>query len=620
MLTAIGGGYYRVYRDGVEVSPHTTEREAIESAYRCKADYPCARVTYKHEYEVLVAKIPVARTFERDAEGDGYCYSRPPDDGVGPSAPVLSGAPNDDDAVLNWSPALDNLSGILDYQVERSAVSPESFSLLATVDSAVTTYTDTVGNSVSWMYRVRGRDNAPTPNNGTYSNSVTVTTPPSAAQLEPGVLSIEDASYSASEGGSVTIRVRRSGNGSSSPTVTVTWTIANASGADPLTGTFTWTTTENGLKSQVINCGSVSATQSGTLTLSNPQAASGSLQPTLGTSSVAFTITDVPVGGYSAPGVTGTLLDDGVVVISSDGVQGFGATGPNIVLFDDFRAGADGTTLQLAGAQIGSWTSFENTRLPFYDVTQANSGTKSLHVKLASGTREHQTIKTFSAASEFFVCYQVRCTISAAAIQGGRFKFVWFLDGDGGEANGGPYDMCWPTKGGSWTIAGNDFIMSYIGNAFITANEWCRFAGWSKSNGASPMNYYVQTTGQTQGFYSQSSPTTTLTMFGGSSSTTVDRVTVPGYISQASHDVWYDDFYLATGPGAAARVEIGDNATYTQCRKLAICTPTSWSNTSITMTTRQGGHASLVGKYIFVHNSSNQLVTYNGAQGRLISA
>ena len=151
MLTAIGGGYYRVYRDGVEFSKHIQERECIESAYQCKADYPCARVTYRHEYEVEVAKVPVAKTFERDAEGDGYCYSRPPDDGVGPSAPVLSGAANDDDVVLNWTPAIDALSGILDYQVERSAVSPESFSLLATVSSSVTTYTDSgVGNSVSW--------------------------------------------------------------------------------------------------------------------------------------------------------------------------------------------------------------------------------------------------------------------------------------------------------------------------------------------------------------------------------------------------------------------------------------------------------------------------------------
>ena len=149
MLTAIGGGYYRVYRDGVEFSEHTTERKAIESAYQCKADYPCARVTYKHDYEVEVAKVPVAKTFERDAEGDGYCYSRPPDDGEGPTAPVLSGAANDDDVVLNWSGAIDALSGVLDYQIERSAVSPESFSLLATVNGDVTTYTDTVGNSVS---------------------------------------------------------------------------------------------------------------------------------------------------------------------------------------------------------------------------------------------------------------------------------------------------------------------------------------------------------------------------------------------------------------------------------------------------------------------------------------
>jgi hypothetical protein len=619
MLTAIGGGYYRVYRDGVEFSRHTTERECIESAYKCKADYPCARVTYKHDYEVLVAKVPVAQTYQQDPAGDGYCYSRPPDDGVGPTAPVLSAAADDDDVVLNWSPAIDTLSGILDYQIERSAVSPESFSLLATVGAAVTTYTDTVGNNASWKYRVRGRDNAPTPNNGTYSNTVSVTTPPSAEQLQPGQLSIEDASYSASEGGSVTIRARRSGNGTSSPTGSVTWTITNASGASPLTGTFTWTGTENGLKSQVISCGSVSATQSGTLTLSNPQAASGSLQPTLGTSSVSFTITDIPSGGYTASGVTGTLADEGTIVIASDGVNGFGATGPTLVMFDDFRSGPDGTDLRLNGAETGTWNTFNNGSHPFYDSTQKHSGSYSLKVKDASGTRERQVILTFTPSTEFFLSYWIRSTFAANQILVGKLKFTWLMDGPNGYDAGGPYDQCWPTRGGSWMISGNDFNQHQNMQAFLPANEWCRFMAWAKSNGASPMNFFVRTMSRTNGVYTATAPNTVNTLFGPSASTSFDRIAVPGYISQGGHDIWYDDFYMAIGPGSPARVEIGDNATYALCREVAILRPTSWSNTSITAKAYQGGHSSLDGKYLFVHDASNNLVTYNGAQGRLIS-
>ena len=54
-LTAIGSGYYKVYLDGAEDGQkHVAEREAIEHAMEVKVLYPNSRVTYVHEYEVLV--------------------------------------------------------------------------------------------------------------------------------------------------------------------------------------------------------------------------------------------------------------------------------------------------------------------------------------------------------------------------------------------------------------------------------------------------------------------------------------------------------------------------------------------------------------------------------------
>lgn len=51
-LTAVGSGYYRVFVDGIQVSQHTAEREAIESA----ADHALtgAVVYYDHDYRVDV--------------------------------------------------------------------------------------------------------------------------------------------------------------------------------------------------------------------------------------------------------------------------------------------------------------------------------------------------------------------------------------------------------------------------------------------------------------------------------------------------------------------------------------------------------------------------------------
>ena len=53
-LTATGSGYYRVYKDGIEVSKHTSEREAIEAAANRELSHPSDVITYKHDYEVKV--------------------------------------------------------------------------------------------------------------------------------------------------------------------------------------------------------------------------------------------------------------------------------------------------------------------------------------------------------------------------------------------------------------------------------------------------------------------------------------------------------------------------------------------------------------------------------------
>lgn len=53
-LTAVGSGYYVVNSDGIELSRHTAEREAVERAIIYKCDHPAAKVTYRHDYEVGV--------------------------------------------------------------------------------------------------------------------------------------------------------------------------------------------------------------------------------------------------------------------------------------------------------------------------------------------------------------------------------------------------------------------------------------------------------------------------------------------------------------------------------------------------------------------------------------
>ncbi len=59
ILTAIGSGYYRVFKDGVEVSKHTSEREAVEAAINLESQNTSFNITYRHDYEVKVESVSV---------------------------------------------------------------------------------------------------------------------------------------------------------------------------------------------------------------------------------------------------------------------------------------------------------------------------------------------------------------------------------------------------------------------------------------------------------------------------------------------------------------------------------------------------------------------------------
>ncbi len=77
----------------------------------------------------------------------------------------------------------------------------------------------------------------------------------------------------------------------------------------------------------------------------------------------------------------------------------------------------------------------------------------------------------------------------------------------------------------------------------------------------------------------------------------------PGYGRyDTNSNTYYDDIYVATGPGAQARVEIGNQPTYAACTNLAVATVSSWSSTSITATVRSGSFSS-GSAYLYVIDS-----------------
>jgi len=89
-----------------------------------------------------------------------------------------------------------------------------------------------------------------------------------------------------------------------------------------------------------------------------------------------------------------------------------------------------------------------------------------------------------------------------------------------------------------------------------------------------------------------------------------DRFTVPGWYGNGDNthnEMTYDDIYVATGPNAAARVEIGDAPTYKNSRNLAISTPQTWGDSQIVFTVRAGPFKDLSHAYLYVVDANNNV-------------
>jgi len=68
----------------------------------------------------------------------------------------------------------------------------------------------------------------------------------------------------------------------------------------------------------------------------------------------------------------------------------------------------------------------------------------------------------------------------------------------------------------------------------------------------------------------------------------------------------YDDYYLAVGENARARIEIGNNSDYYSCTNMSICTIESWGNTEIVANFNRGSLSNGMA-WVFVSNSDGTI-------------
>jgi len=315
----------------------------------------------------------------------------------------------------------------------------------------------------------------------------------------------------------------------------------------------------------------------------------------------------------SISGYTGTMSNGQSITISG---SSFGANGPTIVMFDDFELGSDGTNLsdRVINARVGTWrdvSDYIGSYCPTYSNMQSHSGSLALRQNWGSGSGQQEGARWASptSTSVFTKIY---------------FSFWTYLPaGQNVPGAGGPYGPNWKV----WWLSTNDIFQNDYGSEIVTdppqettiapIDGSHNRAGWGYGSFSFTKGRWLRWEGYLTASTSTGSAYLWLTdsgqarhLLGSASGRTIDDGTTgwqyihfPGYGRyDANSNTYYDDIYVATGEGAQARVEIGNNATYTSCTNLAVCTPTSWGDTSITATVRTGSFTNGTA-YLYVTDS-----------------
>ena len=327
----------------------------------------------------------------------------------------------------------------------------------------------------------------------------------------------------------------------------------------------------------------------------------------------ALALMFLPTVVLSAPVIevlSGYPKSGGQIVING---YGFGADAPNVVLFEDYNTETVGETPN-ATAEIGEWTEGKGE---IWADNMLSGGV---------GNRVNYSAQQVQFGGDYTEVFMSAIAYSPVGNEflPSNLKFFWLMDsGDGYQGITEGADFYGPSWTGAdwnvltsndacglstWDRTGTTSWQNDVTLRFVDGSP-TRWSIWLKSNGLSTagtdgMFQSVNASGQTTKDYFEYKPMFCVDH----PKQSWDRLNVIGYVANASYPpeaLVTDDIYVAVGANAAARVEIGNNAVYSACTKLAIATPDSWSDTSITVTIREGGFNDGDQVYIFVVDAEN---------------
>lgn len=349
-----------------------------------------------------------------------------------------------------------------------------------------------------------------------------------------------------------------------------------------------------------------------------------------------YFIPSIALAAPSITSVSGTVADGNSITVTG---SGFGSNGPKIILFDDFGRGSAGEAFS-SDATVGTWSSMRGY------VWTDSALSKGRGARLITPNGHVNNNKLFNGEySEVFVSSR------AYVPNGYRFpmadadkkmpkisalKHHWVYYGNYGYAAGKGHDIFGPNwTGTAWHTTTTNENKDYVYQQWKNPGwEWGKPVRWSHWWKGDPNNNPHNTKGYFQGITSTQQVISKWDSGNMDGKTWLsqsyesegmpyawDRLSIVGYFRSGSsypqHNYVIDDVYLAVGPNSAARVEIGNKSDYQTCTKMAISTPTSWSNTKINVTIREGNFNPGEKAYLFIVDANNspsagRAVTFGG--------
>jgi hypothetical protein len=264
--------------------------------------------------------------------------------------------------------------------------------------------------------------------------------------------------------------------------------------------------------------------------------------------------------------------------------------------------------------------------MPAYSSSQEVSCSNAAHMSNAGGVWYNELVADIPAQNQVFLSWWMWIdTFPMNTASAANWKTVWMMNSGTTD-----YDLTLPTFFGSGAngMYGSNYLGSACSSGYsdwtvpnMSTGTWLRTWVYvdATSDGKYIQSWSLSNSGVAQNATSANSAGC---WFNGAES--FAKVYFNGYMGVYNSTVsnaYFDDIYIAYGPNAMARVEIGNASTYNACTNLTMVTPTSWGASSITATVRQGSFGSAASAYLYVTdatgtpNANGYPVTFGGGGG-----